>query len=117
MSRLLVGSIGIVVTMLSAWTPAQSMPPAQAGALANMAFAGLPTTPIQPKPFAVPAQPIVAASSDGYLPSSWSVTPKGEFTFTMPLAVPPGRAGMAPALSLDYASGWQRPASPASAGR
>ena len=73
--------------------------------IARASFAGLPTTPIQPKPFAVPAQPIVAASSDGYLPSSWSVTPKGEFTFTMPLAVPPGRAGMAPALSLDYASG------------
>ena len=47
----------------------------------------------------------VAASSDGYLPSSWTVTPKGDLAFTLPLAVPPGRAGMAPSLALGYASG------------
>ena len=61
--------------------------------------------PVQPKPFTLPAQPIQPASSDGYLPSSWAVTPKGEFTFTVPLALPPGRAGMTPAISLGYASG------------
>ena len=44
-------------------------------------------------------------SSDGYLPSSWTVTPKGDLAFTLPLAVPPGRAGMAPSLALGYASG------------
>ena len=50
--------------------------------------------PSQPKPFTVPAQSIVAASADGYLPSSWNVTPKGELTFEVPLSVPPGRAGV-----------------------
>ena len=57
------------------------------------AILGIPATPTQPKPFTLPAQPIVAASSDGYLPSSWAVTPKGEFTFTLPLAIPPGDYG------------------------
>jgi RHS repeat-associated protein len=70
-----------------------------------VSLAGLPSVPVQPKPFSVPAQPIVAASSDGYLPSSWDVTPKGEFNLTLPFDVPPGRAGMQPALSLDYSSG------------
>jgi RHS repeat-associated protein len=72
--------------------------------IAGIVLADIAPVPIAPKPFAVPAQPIVAASSDGYLPSSWSVTPKGAFTFSLPLTVPPGRAGMEPTLSLEYTS-------------
>src|SRR4051812_39330990 len=96
--RLAVASIAVVVTLLSGWTPAQSAASSHLllDALSRAAIAGLPAAPLQPKPFTIPAQPIVAASSDGYLPSSWNVTPKGEFTFTLPIAVPPGRAGMAP---------------------
>ena len=74
-------------------------------AIASVALLDIPAIPMQPKPFSLPAQPIVAASSNGYLPSGWNVTPKGEFTFALPLEVPPGRAGIAPALSLDYSSG------------
>lgn len=104
--RLSVASIAVVVTLLSGWTPAQTAISSRlVDALPRIAIAGLPAVPLQPKPFSVPAQPIVGASSDGYLPSSWDVTPKGEFAFTVPMAVPPGRAGMAPSLALSYASG------------
>jgi RHS repeat-associated protein len=37
-------------------------------------------------------------------PSSFSVSSAGAFIYTIPLAVPPGTAGMAPNLSLDYSS-------------
>src|SRR5690242_7621188 len=106
-SRFSVGLLAVVMTVLAAWSPSQSatsllsVRPLASAVLAGGGL-GIPT---QPKPFALPAQPIQAASSDGYLPASWAVTPKGEFTFHVPLAAPPGRAGVAPALSLDYASG------------
>ncbi|MGH8173340.1 MAG: SpvB/TcaC N-terminal domain-containing protein, partial [Rhodanobacteraceae bacterium] len=95
------------MTAFSGWGEVahSAMPLEMARGVASIVAAGVPTTPLRPKPFTVPAQPIVPASSDGYLPSSWTVTPKGEFTFALPLAVPPGRAGMAPSLTLEYASG------------
>jgi RHS repeat-associated protein len=73
-------------------------------AFVSASLLAVPPIPVQPHPFTIPAQPIVAASTNGYLPSSWSVTPKGELALTLPLAVPPGRAGMEPVLSLDYSS-------------
>lgn len=73
--------------------------------IATVEAGGIPTMPTPPKPFTLPNAPIVPADSDGYLSSSWEVTPKGEFAYSLPLAVPPGRLGMAPALSLDYVSG------------
>src|ERR1700743_3792299 len=38
------------------------------------------------------------------IPASFSVSATGAFSYSVPLAVPPGRAGMLPALSLDYSS-------------
>lgn len=60
--------------------------------------------PLPPKTLTPPEQPIVAASSDGYLPTSWDVTPTGAFAYTIPLKVPDGRAAMQPSLSLSYSS-------------
>ncbi len=96
-----------LITAAAGWLqPARSVTAWDAArGLAVISLGDIPAVPTLPKPFAVPAQPIAPADSDGYLPSSWAVTPKGEFTFTLPMAVPPGRAGMAPAISLDYASG------------
>jgi RHS repeat-associated protein len=100
-----VAAFALAATVLAGWTPARSSVPLDlVRGLGGAQMLGIPAIPTQPKPFSVPAQPIVAASTDGYLPSSWEVTPKGALTMTLPLAVPPGRAGMAPALSLTYAS-------------
>jgi len=41
----------------------------------------------------------------GELEDSLTVTPQGEAAYTMPLAVPVGRAGMEPNLALSYQSG------------
>jgi hypothetical protein len=38
------------------------------------------------------------------LPGQMNVTPTGAFTYTIPIAVPPGTAGMAPSLSMQYSS-------------
>lgn len=39
----------------------------------------------------------------GTLPGDLTVTPSGAAAYSIPLAVPPGTAGLAPALSLEYA--------------
>ena len=95
-----------LMTSLAGWSaPAGStMSFVTRQAVSRVIANGFSLVPPQPKPFTLPAQPIEAASSDGYLPSSWSVTPKGAFSLSVPLEVPPGRAGMAPVLSLEYAS-------------
>ncbi|MFJ3235710.1 RHS repeat-associated core domain-containing protein [Streptomyces sp. NPDC086787] len=46
-----------------------------------------------------------SSGETGYLPGSWKVSPSGDFTYSIPLDVPDGRAGMAPSLSLGYSSG------------
>lgn len=51
-----------------------------------------------------PSDPIVPSEGLGYLEGSGHVTPTGEYVYELPLAVPPGRAGVQPALSLVYSS-------------
>jgi RHS repeat-associated protein len=62
------------------------------------------TAPSQPHPWELPGTPVVPASSNGYLPSSWSVSPTGQFDYGIPLSVPAGREGMQPSLVLSYSS-------------
>lgn len=104
-SRLTIAAFVVALTGLSNWPAPAPASPGVLRALPLLSLADTANVPLPPKPFTLPAQPIVAASSDGYLPSSWTVTPKGDLAFTLPLAVPPGRAGMAPSLALGYASG------------
>lgn len=48
--------------------------------------------------------PVHAATVVGATPGSHQVTPSGAFTYTIPIAVPPGVAGIEPKLSLAYNS-------------
>jgi RHS repeat-associated protein len=61
--------------------------------------------PPLPGRMVLPATPIAVGASVGYLPGSWDVSPAGQFTYSIPLDVPAGRAGMQPTLSLVYSSG------------
>lgn len=50
------------------------------------------------------AGPAGAAVPAMIVPGQFNVTDTGAFTYTIPIVVPPGTGGMAPALSLDYSS-------------
>jgi RHS repeat-associated protein len=71
--------------------------------------AGKCVTPSVPPPITKPDGTPVAdlprtdAAGVGAIPGAFSVTPQGTAEYTVPIAVPPGRAGMEPALSLRYA--------------
>ncbi|WP_371666772.1 FG-GAP-like repeat-containing protein [Streptomyces sp. NBC_00289] len=53
----------------------------------------------------VPGGAVSGGSSKvAYLPGEGGVSASGDYTYHVPLEVPAGRAGMAPSLSLDYAS-------------
>src|SRR5579862_3104783 len=54
---------------------------------------------------ALPSGVALAASPPAMImPGQYSVSPSGALVYTVPIAVPPGTGGMAPALSLDYSS-------------
>ena len=87
-------------------------PPAQALALQNHAVLGflsaslasVEIAPSLPAPLQTLAQPVVRATSVGYLPMTSDVGVGGDFRQHIPIEVAPGRAGMAPSLSLEYSS-------------
>lgn len=77
----------------------------------------VPAPPEPTKLLAVPVQPFLPTSAaSAYLAGSASVPPSGEFRYQIPLAIPPGPAGLQPDLSIAYSSrsgdgylgvGWQ----------
>ena len=51
-----------------------------------------------------PVRPVVAAGKVGTLPGGGGVGPAGDYHYSLPIEVPPGRAGMTPSLSLSYST-------------
>ena len=47
---------------------------------------------------------ILPSEPAGYIDATSTVSPTGEYRISIPLDVPPGRAGMAPTISLEYGS-------------
>ncbi len=61
--------------------------------------------PTQPPGEATPAgEPFVGNPFNGTIPGELSISPSGAATYSVPIAIPPGIAGMAPNLSLNYNS-------------
>jgi hypothetical protein len=66
-----------------------------------------PPTPnyTPPETLVPPAKPIIPApGSTAYLSGGGSVTATGDYEYTLPLAMPMGRAAMQPSLALHYSS-------------
>jgi RHS repeat-associated protein len=64
-------------------------------------------TPPPPRPTALlgwPSTPVIASETTGTLPGEGGVGVAGDYRYTLPIEVPPGRAGMEPSLSLAYSS-------------
>src|SRR5689334_6507122 len=59
--------------------------------------------PEQPRPFKLPAVPIVAGVKAGTLRGGGEVTPEGVYRHELPIELPPGR-GITPRLSISYSS-------------
>ncbi|MFE9139582.1 RHS repeat-associated core domain-containing protein [Streptomyces sp. NPDC007355] len=54
----------------------------------------------------IPTTPVIKATgAGGYLPGTSQVNPDGSLSYSIPLKVPAGRAGMSPSVSLEYSSG------------
>jgi len=73
--------------------------------VAGVSDAALP--PSLPRPLPLPDEPVGAADPSGpvgVLPGGGEVSAAGDYSYSIPLAVPAGRAGMQPALSLEYSS-------------
>jgi RHS repeat-associated protein len=65
---------------------------------------GLTKPPSAPVPLFPLEGAIQRASGAGTLPGEGHVTSTGEYSYRLPLALPPGRAGVAPSLALVYGS-------------
>jgi RHS repeat-associated protein len=92
----------VVVTAITAWDHAMSLETSPRGLSTPSKSADLP--PPMPAGFNIPADPIVKGSNAGYLPGSLEVGSNGQAGYVLPLDVPPGPAGMQPALALNYSS-------------
>jgi RHS repeat-associated protein len=68
------------------------------------AVPGLTDAPSPPQPLRAAGSVTTLAAAAGALPGGGSVTPAGEYTYRIPIEVPPGRAGMAPSLALVHSS-------------
>ncbi len=65
----------------------------------------IPPPPTPPEPLVPPLNPIVGTDeASAYLPGRGTVTPTGEYRYDVPIAVPPGRAGLQPHLGISYSS-------------
>ncbi|MCX5233083.1 FG-GAP-like repeat-containing protein [Streptomyces sp. NBC_00233] len=63
------------------------------------------TPPVKPKTMTIPSAAVGGGTDrSAYLPGSSSVGPDGSYVYSIPLAVPDGRAGVQPGLSLEYSS-------------
>ena len=63
-----------------------------------------PGSPPPPATLGWPSPAVVGSERTGTLPGQGSVGVAGDYRYTLPIEVPPGRAGMAPSLSLSYSS-------------
>ena len=63
-----------------------------------------PGTPPAPATLGWPSPAVIGSETTGTLPGEGSVGVAGDYRYTLPIEVPPGRAGMAPSLSLSYSS-------------
>ncbi|MCX2185036.1 VCBS repeat-containing protein [Streptomyces sp. SKN60] len=77
-----------------------------AGVAPSVALAAVdpPGVPRPPVPLSVSASGLSGAVGGGYLPGSSAVDSSGAYTYTLPLEVPTGRAGVQPRLALRYSS-------------
>jgi RHS repeat-associated protein len=64
----------------------------------------IPGTPPPPATLGWPSPAVVGSEPTGTLAGEGSVGVAGDYRYTLPIEVPPGRAGMAPSLSLSYSS-------------
>ena len=65
-----------------------------------------PTIPVAKKLNAVDGNSFIDSTADpvGYLDGEFSVSPSGAATYNIPIAIPPGTAGVQPNISLSYNS-------------
>jgi RHS repeat-associated protein len=65
----------------------------------------LPSVKDPPAPLKPPDEPILPTSApSAYLPGSGQVSPTGDYSYSIPVMLPRGRAGMQPSLSIEYSS-------------
>ncbi|HEY3501065.1 MAG TPA: SpvB/TcaC N-terminal domain-containing protein, partial [Polyangiaceae bacterium] len=63
-----------------------------------------PTFPTLTAPPAVPAPALKSTNASGALPGGGEVSQDGAYTYSIPIEVPRGRAGVEPNISLEYSS-------------
>jgi len=98
-----VGSHSVTATPQSTQLPTTTLPDGTKEAtLPNGEKVNLDSVP--PQSPAPQAEPAVGAPFAGQLAGKFSVGPSGAATYTVPIVIPPGVAGMAPNLSLVYNS-------------